>query len=180
MIPHYADDALTVYLGDCLDILPTIPDGTVDAVVTDLAAGIAAEHLVCADLLLAGRRAFLTDQNCPYDVAVEASGRLVRIQVKATRQPRTIPQRTTNHRAGYLFQIRRGGKGGQRRYGVTEFDMVALVALDARRIAYMPIAGAPSTVIFRAHDDPTHPRHGGKCGRVFDNYPFAVALGAIA
>ena len=44
-------------LGDSLEILPTL--GPVDAVVTDLAAGAAGEHLVCADLLMQGFRAFL-------------------------------------------------------------------------------------------------------------------------
>ena len=72
-----------LYLGDCRDILPGL--GKVDAVVTDLAAGTAAEHLVCADLLLCGYRAFLADQNCAYDIAVDVAGRLIRIQVKAQR-----------------------------------------------------------------------------------------------
>lgn len=62
----------TLYLGDCREILPTLPK--VDAVITDLAAGAAGEHLVCADLLLQGYRAFLSDQNCPYDVAVDVGG----------------------------------------------------------------------------------------------------------
>jgi len=33
--PFYADDAVTLYLGDCLDVLRTLPDASVDAVVTD-------------------------------------------------------------------------------------------------------------------------------------------------
>jgi site-specific DNA-methyltransferase (adenine-specific) len=33
--PHYADDAVTVYHGDCLNILTTLPEHSVDAVVTD-------------------------------------------------------------------------------------------------------------------------------------------------
>ena len=47
MSPVVIGDA-TLYLGDCLDVLPTL--GKVDAVITDLAAGVAGEHLVCADL----------------------------------------------------------------------------------------------------------------------------------
>lgn len=135
---------------------------------------------MCADLLLSGFRAFLTDQNCPYDVAVEASRRLVRVQVKSTRRPRTIPQRVS-HNAGYLFHARRAGKGGRRRYGVEEFDVLGLVALDSRQIAYMPIASAPTTVMFRAHDNagPIGPNGGGKPGRVFADYPFTRALEAL-
>lgn len=33
--PYYADEQVTLYLGDSLDILPTLPDASVDAVVTD-------------------------------------------------------------------------------------------------------------------------------------------------
>lgn len=32
---HFADDLVTLYHGDCLDVLRSIPDGSVDAVVTD-------------------------------------------------------------------------------------------------------------------------------------------------
>ncbi len=35
MKPHYADDAVTVYAGDCLGVLRELPDASVDAVVTD-------------------------------------------------------------------------------------------------------------------------------------------------
>ena len=33
--PYYADDAVTLYLGDCLDVLRELPDCSVDSVVTD-------------------------------------------------------------------------------------------------------------------------------------------------
>lgn len=33
--PYYADDTVTLYLGDCLDVLPTLADASVDAVVCD-------------------------------------------------------------------------------------------------------------------------------------------------
>lgn len=33
--PYYAADGITLHLGDCLDILPTIPDASIDAVITD-------------------------------------------------------------------------------------------------------------------------------------------------
>lgn len=167
----------TLYLGDCLDILPTL--GPVDAVVTDLAAGAAGEHLVCADLLLQGFRAFLADQNCPYDVAVDVGGRLIRIQVKATRGARAIPQRV-NHRAGYIWNVRRAGKAGQRTYAEGDFDMLALVALDCRRIAYLAPSQSKQTVHIRAHDDPLPPAHGGKGGKTFEMFPFATALREVA
>lgn len=38
--PHYADDAVTLYHGDCLDVLAELPDASVDAVVTDPPYGL--------------------------------------------------------------------------------------------------------------------------------------------
>ena len=107
-------------------------------VVDDLCVGVAAEHIVCADLLMQGYRAFRTDQFCAYDVAVEHDGRIVKVQVKGTRGLRAVPQRR-NQTDAYLFHLRRAGKGGKRRYGSDEFDVVALVALDIKRIAYFKI-----------------------------------------
>ena len=137
---------------------------------TDLAAGLAAEHLVCADLLLTGWRAFLSDQNCPYDIAVESGGRLIRVQVKSTRRPRPIPQRAVNT-PGYLFYTRRAGKGGARNYGADEFDMLALVALDIRRIAYLAVADSIACV----HIKPP----GTQTGKQFDDLTFDKALAAM-
>ena len=42
---------MNIIHGDCLEELKKLEDNSIDAVVTDLAAGTAAEHLVCADLL---------------------------------------------------------------------------------------------------------------------------------
>ena len=33
--PYYADEQVTLHLGDCLDVLRTLPDASVDAIVTD-------------------------------------------------------------------------------------------------------------------------------------------------
>lgn len=159
-------DGVECILGNCLDVLPTL--GRFDAVVTDLAAGTAAEHLVCADLLLAGYNSFLADQNCAYDVAVDVGGQLVRIQVKSTRKQRSIPQRAT-HIPAYLFHVRRAGKSGKRFYTNDAFDMLALVALDIRRIAYAPPSQLKQTIHIRPTDD-------AKSGKVFSAMTFAVAL----
>jgi hypothetical protein len=165
--PYYTDEAVTLHHGDSLDVLRAMPDCSVDSVVTDLAAGTAAEHLVCADLLLAGFRAFLSDQNCPYDVAVDLGGRLIRLQVKATRRQRPVPQRATQVPA-YMWHVRRAGKAGQRTYGIDDFDLLALVALDIRRIAYLPPSEQKQTVHIRPP--------GALGGKQFDAYSFARAL----
>ncbi|HZL06475.1 MAG TPA: DNA methyltransferase [Coriobacteriia bacterium] len=38
--PYWADDAVTLYHGDCLDVLRTLPDASVDSIVTDPPYGL--------------------------------------------------------------------------------------------------------------------------------------------
>ena len=68
------DDVTTIHHGDCIEVMSQMPPESVDAIVTDLAAGTAAEHLVCADLLMQGHGAYLTDQNTAYDVVADVGG----------------------------------------------------------------------------------------------------------
>lgn len=110
--------------------------------ISDLSCGLVGEHLVCADLILKGYRAFRTEQTCPYDVAVDHGGRIVRVQVKAARGPR----RCTSESGGkwnpaYMWSTRRAGKRGRREYPLNEFDVLALVAVDIRRVAYVKWTG---------------------------------------
>ena len=164
---EFLNGKVTLHPGDCLEALRALPDSSVDSCVTDLAAGTAAEHLVCADLLLAGHRAFLADQNCPYDVAVDVGGRLVRIQVKATRCQRAIPQRAS-HIPAYMWHVRRAGKGGVRFYSEGEFDLLALVALDIRKTAYLPPSMSKQTIHIRPP--------GAEGGKQFEHFPFDAAI----
>jgi hypothetical protein len=163
--------------GDSREILKSLADCSIDACVTDLSAGTAAEHLVCADLLLSGHRAFLAAQICPYDVAVEYQGKLIRIQVKATRTFKSVDYRRS-HTPAYMWHTRRAGKRGARQYGSKEFDIIALVALDIRCIAYL---GAINLTLQTIHLRPpgtpkNHPSR--KHGNV-DEYPFVYALAGV-
>ena len=141
----------------------------------DLAVGTAAEHLVCFDLLMAGYRAFLADQNCPYDVAVEIAGRLVRVQVKATRKLGFVPQRAEPSSA-YMWHVRRAGKAGRRMYQDGDFDALALVALDIKRVVYLPPEDQKQTVHIRP---PGYVSKGHKPGKHFEDSPFERALQSI-
>jgi hypothetical protein len=127
----------------------------------DLELGKAAEHLVCADLILQGYRAFLSDQGLPYDVLVDVGERFVRIQVKATRGPKN-PDPRTRASKGYFFHLRRAGKRGRRRYPADAFDIYALVAMDRRIIAYLTHADCRfQTIALRVPEQSYRQR----CGR---------------
>ena len=170
-------ERVTLYGMDCRDAMGLfMAENSVDSIVTDLAAGTAAEHLVCADLLLTGHVAFLTSQTCAYDVAVDIAGRMLRIQVKATRMPRAIPQRV-GHFPAYMWHVRRAGKAGKRVYGDAEFDLLALVALDSRQIAYLP----PSQVLQTVHIRPDDSRpQSSKTGKKFADFSFTHAIETVA
>ena len=131
-------------------------------------AGIAAEYLVCADLLLQGHLAFPTANGyCPYDVVVDL-GNLVRIQVKATREPRVQPRRGGTVPV-YKFFVRR--PSGRPAYVDGEFDLLALVALDIRQIAYLPPVFHKQTVFIR--------QPGSGSGKQFSDFPFAKAVAEL-
>lgn len=155
-----------------LPIINSFADG-----LTDLAAGTAGEHLVCADLILMGYKAFRSEQVCAYDAVVDLGGKLIRIQVKTARKSRVIPQLKSRN-AAYIFHVKKSGKGGRKRYAKTDFDLLALVALDAGRIAYLPPSKAVSTVNIRSHN------YAGAIafqkGRTFDNLTFSSALAEIS
>jgi len=111
-----------------------------------MAVGKAAEHLVCADLLLSGYRAFLSDEGLPYDVLVETGERIMRVQVKATRQPRNANAKGRNPNNVYVFNVRCRGNRGRQRLSNDHCDIVALVALDTRQVAYLAVGEVATTV----------------------------------
>ncbi len=117
--------------------------------VSDLNAGKAGEHLVCADLILKGYEAFLSDQGLPYDVVADINGRLMKIQVKTTRTFRAVPQRA-EHTPAYIFHIHRCGKGGKQDYRTSGIDLFALVALDCGVVGYILPDMAARSMVFRA------------------------------
>jgi hypothetical protein len=145
--------------------------------IPDLELGKAAEHLVVADLILSGYRAYLTEQGLPYDVVIDHEGVLYRVQVKASRCARRMPQRATVT-PGYLYHVRRAGKRGRRVYGNDEFDIVALVGMDVRIIAYLPFKGQMLQTIYLRP-----PGHLGSARtertRTIDQFPIEGAIAAL-
>lgn len=142
-----------------------------------LEIGKAAEHLVCCDLLLAGHRAFLADQGLPFDVVVEHGGRLLRLQVKSTTTLKNVNCRGRNERKCYSFHVRRRGKRGSSRLTNTDCDIVALVALDLRLVAYLPVDTVPETIQLRPPGEVISPLSGRPVwASTIDQFPFARAV----
>src|SRR5574343_558670 len=85
------------YNQDCLEAMRGMPDKAFDlAIVDDFQIGKAGEYLVCADLILKGHIAYPSEQGLPYDVVLDANGRLLKVQVKTTRTHKQTPQRVNN------------------------------------------------------------------------------------
>jgi hypothetical protein len=123
---------------------------------------------------MAGYNCHMATQTCAFDVIVAYRDRLLRIQVKSTEKPRPVPQRTKQTTA-YLWHVKRAGKGGRRHYADNEFDFIAVVALDIRRIAYLPPDYRPNTITIT---QPGLIGYGGQ-GKHFDKFPFESAANAV-
>lgn len=143
--------------------------------INDLELGVAAKHIVCADLLIQGYKAFMTDQFCSYDVAVDLGNRLIRVQVKATRGLKVIIGRKYK---AYTWAPRRAGKKGKRVYGKADFDILALVAMDIRTVAYLAEQEVGLSIVnlrppgdYEAHKNRRYPP--------VDENPFSKALKEI-
>jgi hypothetical protein len=147
----------------------------------ELQMGKAGEHLVVADLLLAGYNAFLSDQGLPYDVLVDVNGRFVRVSVKSTHRPyQAKPPKhcpTYQPTPSYRFHLRCGRyrkQGEIKLISVEDIDVIALVALDVRLVAYFPCRPpVPSIIEMRTPD--------GTRGRNFKEHAgFGEAAGVDA
>ena len=114
----------------------------------ELQTGKAGEYLVCADLILKGFVAFPSEQGLPYDVLLDTGTRIFRVQVKTTTGPRVVPQRAGECKA-YIFNVKRAGRGGTKRYSNADLDLFALVSLDTRKVAYLVGCDMPDTLNIR-------------------------------
>lgn len=142
----------------------------------------ASVHIACADLILAGYHAITAPEGLAYDVVLDASGQLYRMQVKSCSQP-VSRDRPTAPKA-YKFVTTRnhrpemhGQKADVRQYTSAEIDIMACVALDIRKVAYFRVTGTflsglhlypPGTLAFV--------RSGINQRRCIDEFPIAKAL----
>lgn len=101
---------------------------------TELNLGRAGEHIAMADLLLKGEQCYTTGQGVNYDLVVEKGGKMIRLQVKATRKTKILSKHANPI---YFFHISHTGKNGKKRYRIGDFEGFALVALDRREVFYL-------------------------------------------
>lgn len=111
--------------------------------------GTIGEHLVCADLREQGHIAFMAADDCAYDVVLDAGYRLFRVQVKTTR---AVALNGNAKTPTWLFSMRRTSRGKWGTYESGDYDILALVALDARKIGYLPHVSQVSAVSVRSAD----------------------------
>jgi len=114
----------------------------------ELQIGKAGEYIACADIITKGLIAYPSEQGLPYDVVIDTGEKLLKCQVKTTEKPRAIPQRNKDSYA-YIFNIKRHGKGGKKRYTGNEVDLFALVELENRAVAYLTPENMPDTINIR-------------------------------
>lgn len=143
----------------------------------EMELGRAAEHLVCADLLLAGWAAYPTAQGLPYDLAVDTGARVFRVQVKSSFYPAN-PQPRTRMNPAYFFRVGRGGRGRKRFYRDDEFDIYALVGIDRRLIAYFAAAELPAQTVVIRVPGMSYCRSGPR-EREFDGASFERAMRVV-
>lgn len=103
----------------------------------ELNLGRAGEYIAMADILLQGYQCFDTAQGINYDLVIDHPKKLIRVQVKSTREPKSWGEIYQKITPSYHYHIRRAGKGAKRKYSKDEFDLFALVMLDTRKVAYV-------------------------------------------
>jgi len=156
-----------------------------DGLSASLQIAKAAEHLACADLLIQGWNAFLSDQGLPYDILVDrGSGRFCRVQVKGTCGPMS-PRVTTRKvmvQPLYRFSLNTRQRSGESRLPITLCDYLALVALDIKLVAWIPTSavilpnGKPLTLVEMKSRSIEYRRTGptgidpATCGRFLEDY----------
>ncbi len=108
---------------------------------SSLQVGKAAEHLACASLLLQGFNAFLSEAGLPYDILVDYKGKFYKIQVKSTcKMIKSRPKKNgTTYASTYRFAVRKG-RVMQRKIKLDTCDFLALVALDIKAVAFVPVS----------------------------------------
>lgn len=152
----------------------------------EIEVGTAGEHLVCADIIMGGYRAFLAAQGLPYDVVADVDGLLLRVAVKSAQRATRRPAREGD-RVCYQFSVTRSrrrssGKTDARPYSQIDADIVALVALDIRQVAFVPMSLCKASMHLdhpRDEETPTNRRSLVHVRKRFSHYSLATCLAMV-
>lgn len=146
--------------------------------------GTAGEHIVCADVILSGRIAFMASAGLAFDVVIDDRGRLIRVAVKSVSRATQRPSRES-YRVCYQFAVTRprrlhNGKTDARPYLPEHVDIVALCALDIRRVAYCHLSECAQSMHFDPEGEAA-PKNNrglvpGRPRKTFDAYTLDRAL----
>lgn len=131
--------------------------------------GATGEHAVCADLRRQGYVAFQSAPDCSYDVVVDVGERLLRVQVKTvltSKNSRKIGAKTYSHTPSWKFGLTLliAKKGPDvhghymKFYEKGDYDILACVALDINKIAYLPFILDRTNVTVRSREYTYSPR----------------------
>ncbi len=139
--------------------------------------GKAAEHLVCASLILNGYQAYLSDQGLPYDILIDLGDKILRVQVKATGFPKNVNATGRTERLAYCFHVRRRGRNAQgSRLDKTMCDIVAVVGLSDLAIGYFPIEFCGQTIQVLPDGEKTKQLNQGKDWGCISSFTITAAL----
>ncbi len=150
-----------------------------DVKVDCLRRGRAAEHIAVADMILSGYDATLTEQGMPYDAVLDVGGKLLRVQVKSTTGPVLRSAGVAGAAPRYVWNVKATGKANKKKIKPDAFDVLALVALDTKRVAYIPFhrvkAGASAVILYPLGEAPVRSRLAGwSC--TMDKLPLSAAI----
>lgn len=138
--------------------------------------GKSGEHLVCSDILAHNIPCFIVEGKSHYDLIADLNGKLLKIQVKATATYKNCPNRE-NATPAYMFNARKYGKGGRLSYQKGDADIVAYVALDKKKIAYMRADKIAQSTILRLREFEN--QYYCKTGMFIEDYPLSKVLNEI-
>lgn len=106
--------------------------------------GQAGEYLTAFDLAKNGFTPILTPEALDYDIIVDVSGRLIKLQVKSLSKPRV----SKIDELIYEFSLRRERKSSTL-YTKDNIDGFALATIEHKSIMYIPFVGGRKSLSFR-------------------------------
>lgn len=110
--------------------------------------GKAGEHLACYDLIKKGFLVSMAAETLPYDLLLDTGSKILKIQVKTTEGPKKSNQ-WRGVTDAYIFNVKRKGSNGSKKYGYNEVDIFVVVCLDTMQVGYIKNIEMPTTINIR-------------------------------